>query len=149
MRPNNSCSTPPAKARDPIVVEGQGAINHPAYAPVTLALMYGRAPDALILVCDPRAHARSKTTATPTLGYRELDRVLTRRCCATVKPARVIGIALNTRGLVRRRRRAGRSSARAAETGLPADDVVRFGAAKLLRGDRAADRQTRPAADAP
>ena len=30
-----------------IVVEGQGAINHPAYAPVTLALMSGSAPDAL------------------------------------------------------------------------------------------------------
>jgi uncharacterized NAD-dependent epimerase/dehydratase family protein len=42
-----------------IVVEGQGALNHPAYAPVTLALMYGAAPDALVLVCDP---ARERIT---------------------------------------------------------------------------------------
>ncbi len=33
--------------------KAKAAINHPAYAPVTLALMYGAAPDALVLVCDP------------------------------------------------------------------------------------------------
>ena len=38
-------------ARDGILfVEGQGGIAHPGYAPVTLALLYGCAPDALVLV---------------------------------------------------------------------------------------------------
>ncbi len=111
-----------------IVVEGQGAINHPAYAPVTLALMFGSAPDALILVCDPqRTHIEEYDT--PALGYRALID-LHERLLATVKPAAVVGIALNTRGLSDERAR--EEIARASdETGLPADDVVRFGAARL------------------
>ncbi len=111
-----------------IVVEGQGAINHPAYAPVTLALMFGSAPDALILVCDPqRTHIEEYDT--PALGYRALID-LHERLLATVKPAAVVGIALNTRGLGDQRAR--EEIARASdETGLPADDVVRFGAASL------------------
>jgi uncharacterized NAD-dependent epimerase/dehydratase family protein len=109
---------------DLIVVEGQGAINHPAYASVTLALLFGAAPDALLLVCDPRLKAIDPY-GTPALQYRDLIR-MHEALCAMVKPARVVGIALNTTGL---------SAADAAyeieraagETGLPADDVVRFG----------------------
>lgn len=111
-----------------IVVEGQGAINHPAYAPVTLALMYGSAPDALVLVCDPR-RAVIEEYATPTLEYRALVE-LHQRLLATVKPAPVIGIALNTRGLSQADAREEIERARR-ESGLPCDDVVRFGAAEF------------------
>ncbi|HEU5478619.1 MAG TPA: DUF1611 domain-containing protein [Candidatus Tumulicola sp.] len=110
---------------DPIVVEGQGAINHPAYAPVTLALMYGSAPDALILVCDP-SRTRIEDYPTPVLGYRELV-AIHEGLLATVKPAKVAGIALNTRGLTDERAHTEIERARR-ESGLPADDVVRFGA---------------------
>jgi uncharacterized NAD-dependent epimerase/dehydratase family protein len=111
-----------------IVVEGQGALNHPAYAPVTLALMTGCAPDALVLVSDPR-RKRIESYATPTLGYEESIE-LHQRVLETVKPARVVGIALNTRGLNETEARA--EIARAADaTGLPADDVVRFGAERF------------------
>ena len=115
-----------AASRNPdvIIVEGQGSINHPAYAPVTLALMYGAAPDALVLVVDP-----TKTTVegydTPTLGYRELIRIH-ESLLATVKPARIAGIALNTRKLDDAAARAEIERAKA-ETQLPADDVVRNG----------------------
>jgi uncharacterized NAD-dependent epimerase/dehydratase family protein len=109
---------------DLIVVEGQGAINHPAYAPVTLALMYGAAPDALVLVCDPTLD-RIKGYDTPVLGYRDLIRVH-EALLATVKPARTVGIALNTRNLSNEQARREIERARN-ETGLPADDVVRFG----------------------
>jgi uncharacterized NAD-dependent epimerase/dehydratase family protein len=113
---------------DLIVVEGQGAINHPAYAPVTLALMFGSAADALILVCDPRRR-RIEDYATPALGYRALIDIH-EALLAMVKPAGVIGIALNTRGLSEDE--AGIEIARARdETGLPADDVVRFGARRF------------------
>jgi uncharacterized NAD-dependent epimerase/dehydratase family protein len=107
---------------DLIVVEGQGSINHPAYAPVTLALMTGSAPDGLVLVCDPtRTHIESFET--PTLSYRDLIDIH-ERLLATIKPAKVIGIALNTRGLSDER--AGEEIGRARrETGLPVDDVVR------------------------
>ncbi|HET6894604.1 MAG TPA: DUF1611 domain-containing protein [Candidatus Baltobacteraceae bacterium] len=115
-----------AARRDPdyILVEGQGGINHPAYAPVTLSLMYGAAPDELILVVDP-TRVRIEVFETPTLSYRELIRAY-ESLCATVKPAKVIGIALNTRNLTEERAVAEIERARA-ETMLPADDVVRFG----------------------
>jgi uncharacterized NAD-dependent epimerase/dehydratase family protein len=48
------------------------------------------------------------------------------------RPARVAAIALNTRGLEEDEAQAAIEAA-AAETGLPADDPVRFGAAKLLQ----------------
>ncbi len=109
---------------DYILVEGQGGINHPAYAPVTLSLMYGAAPDELVLVVDP-ARVRIEVFETPTLSYRELIRMY-EGLCGTVKPAKVVGIALNTRALTEERAVAEIERARA-ETMLPADDVVRFG----------------------
>jgi uncharacterized NAD-dependent epimerase/dehydratase family protein len=109
---------------DYIFVEGQGGINNPAYAPVTLALMYGAAPDALLLVVDPkRTHIES--FGTPALSYRELIRTY-ESLCGSVKPAKVVGIALNTHGLSDERAREEIARARA-ESMLPADDVVRFG----------------------
>jgi uncharacterized NAD-dependent epimerase/dehydratase family protein len=111
-----------------IVVEGQGAINHPAYAPVTLALMTGCAPDALLLVCDPSLR-RIESFPTPVLPYDRLI-ALHEALLEAVKPAPIVGIALNTRGLSDEQARAEIASA-TAQTGLPADDVVRFGAARL------------------
>lgn len=128
-------------APDLIVVEGQGAINHPAYAPVTLALMYGAAPDALVLVCDP-VRERIAGYETPTLGYRELI-ALHEALLATVKPARTLGIALNTRRLDDDAARAQIERARA-ETGLPADDVVRYGPDALYAAIAPHVRRERP-----
>ncbi|HYL27568.1 MAG TPA: DUF1611 domain-containing protein [Candidatus Nitrosotalea sp.] len=110
---------------DLIVVEGQGAINHPAYAAVTLSLMTGCAPDALVLVCDP-TRTQIETYPTPTLDYAELI-ALHERLLAAIKPAKVIGIALNTQHLSDEEARAAIARARA-ETGLPAEDIVRYGA---------------------
>jgi len=113
-----------ARDAELIFVEGQGGINHPAFAAVTLALVYGAAPDALVLVHDP-ARDTVNGFETPLLSYRQLIRTY-EGLCGGVKPARVVAIALNTRAL-------GESAARAViekaqtETGLPADDVVRFG----------------------
>ena len=109
---------------DVLLVEGQGAINHPAFAAVTLGLLYGAAPDALVLVhLVGREHMEGFGTPLLPLGRLiELYEAL----CAAVKPAPVAGIALNTFGL-----EAGTSrlaiERTAAETGLPCDDVVRNG----------------------
>lgn len=113
-----------ARDADILFVEGQGGINHPAFAPVTLALLYGCAPDSLILV-----HLASRTHiddfATPLLSLPGLVS-LYEAICATVKRAPVCGIALNTHGLDADAARTALEAARAA-TGLPCDDVVRNG----------------------
>ncbi len=113
---------------DLIVVEGQGALNHPAYAAVTTALMTGCAPDAMVLVCDPRRKA-IESYRTPALEYAELIDIH-ERLLGTIKPANVVGIALRTLGLSEDEALAEIARARQA-TGLPADDVVRFGAHRL------------------
>jgi uncharacterized NAD-dependent epimerase/dehydratase family protein len=121
-----------AARRNPgyILVEGQGAINHPAYAPVTLALLFGCAPDALLLVADVRRTSMD-TYGTPMLSYSQLV-AIHEDLCATVKPAKVVGIALNTFGLDEGAAAAEIARARA-ETSLPADDVVRNRAGDLWK----------------
>ena len=112
------------RARDLLFLEGQGGISNPAFAPVTLALLFGGAPDALVLV-----HNVSRRTIEsydlPVLGYRRLID-LYEALCATVKPAPVVGIALNTRDCDADEARWKIARAHD-ETGLPCDDVVRNG----------------------
>jgi len=114
---------------DVVFVEGQGAITHPAFAPVTLALMFGAAPDSLILVHDA---SRSETDryGTPLLSVPRLIR-LHEELCETVKPAPVIGIVLNTGSLSDE---VAQTTIRSVvhETGLPTADVVRDGAADFF-----------------
>ncbi len=113
---------------DLIIVEGQGAINHPAYAAVTTALLYGCAPDALLLVCNPSLKA-IEPYGTPVLSYRDLISMY-EAACAAVKPAHVVGVAVNTSGLSEDDAACAVEEARQ-QTGLPADDVVRHGSASL------------------
>jgi uncharacterized NAD-dependent epimerase/dehydratase family protein len=129
------------RSPDYILVEGQGGINHPAYAPVTLSLMFGAAPDALLLVVDPK-RTYVEVFNTPTLAYRELIATY-ENLCGTVKPAKVVGIALNTHGLSDERAREEIALAKA-ETGLPADDVVRFGPHALWNAVAPQLRKTAP-----
>jgi uncharacterized NAD-dependent epimerase/dehydratase family protein len=110
------------RASELLFLEGQGGINNPAFAPVTLALLYGGAPDALVLVHNV-ARDRIEDYDVPILSYRALIRTYG-GLCATVKPARVVGIALNTRDCTEDEARAQIERARE-ETGLPCDDVVR------------------------
>ncbi|MDQ6826150.1 MAG: DUF1611 domain-containing protein [Candidatus Eremiobacteraeota bacterium] len=117
-----------ARTAQLVVVEGQGSINHPAYAPVTLSLLYGCAPDALILVVKPY-QTRIENYATPVLPYGKLIEIH-EALCATIKPACVVGIALNTADLSESEADRAIDEARS-ETHLPVDDVVRFGPHRL------------------
>jgi uncharacterized NAD-dependent epimerase/dehydratase family protein len=113
-----------------LFVEGQGALLHPAYSGVTLGLMHGSAPHAYVLCHLARATEVEGYPGFPLRPLRELVE-LHERASLPLRPARVAAVALNTRGLDEEEARAAVAQA-AEETGLPADDPVRFGAATLL-----------------
>jgi D-glutamate N-acetyltransferase len=113
-------------------VEGQGAILHPVYSGVTLGLYHGSAPHLLVL-CHESGRTEIEGAGGgphPIPSLRELVD-LHERLALPARPARVAAIALNTRELGEDEARAAVASAEA-ETGLPADDPVRFGAARLV-----------------
>jgi len=112
------------------LVEGQGSILHPAYAPVTFGLVFGTAPDALIL-CHRAGQAEITEFGTPIPSLRALI-TLHEQILGYVKPARCIAIALNTSHLSEQEARR-EIEAVANQTGLPTDDVVRFGGGNLWK----------------
>ncbi|HTR20981.1 MAG TPA: DUF1611 domain-containing protein [Gemmatimonadales bacterium] len=122
-----------AQDADVILVEGQGSLIHPGYSGVTLGLLHGSCPDALILCHQTTRdyigdyHGREPWVKIP--SYREMIDIY-ERAAHPVHPTRVIGICLNTYDMPEADARAAVARA-AAETGLPAADPVRFGAGPL------------------
>ncbi len=115
---------------DLLFVEGQGAIYHPAYSGVTLGLLHGSAPDVLVLV--HKAGATSLRNY-PDLPLEPLPALVSayEALARPVRTARVAAVALNTSTLDEGSARAAVADAERV-TGLPADDVVRFGADRVL-----------------
>ena len=119
---------------DWVIVEGQGSLDHPAYSSVTLALIHGATPHAMVMVHKPglREHdfdhlpeASFPIASLP--GFIDLHE----RVAGLVAPSRVVAVALNT-SLYRDDAEARRIVERIAdETGLPTDDPFRFGADRL------------------
>ena len=125
-----------AERGDLLFVEGQGALYHPAYSGVTLGLLHGSAPDLLVLVHKPNAaHNRNY----PNLPIPPLNELIAayESVAAPVRPTRVAAIALNTSDLDEDAARAAIAEAER-ETGLVADDVVRFGPDRVLQAVMAA-----------
>jgi D-glutamate N-acetyltransferase len=113
-----------------LVVEGQGSLVHPAYSGVTLGLIHGSAPHVFVLCHKAGAEEIEGYPGHPLPSLRELIE-LHERIALPLRPARVACLALNTAHLEEDEARAAIAAA-AAETGLPADDPVRFGAGSLL-----------------
>jgi uncharacterized NAD-dependent epimerase/dehydratase family protein len=114
-----------------LMVEGQGSLVHPAYSGVTLGLVHGAAPHLFVLCHQAGATAIEGYPDHPIPPLPELVR-LHEAMALPARRARVACIAVNTRTI------ADDDEARAAigaigdETGLPADDPVRFGSGPLL-----------------
>ena len=113
-------------------VEGQGSILHPVYSGVTLGLIHGSAPHLYVLCHevgrDEVEGAGGGPHPLPPLAeWVELHERMSLRA----RPAKVAAIAMNTRFVDEEAARAVIEEAER-ETGLPADDPVRFGAAKLV-----------------
>ena len=112
-----------------VFVEGQGCLLHPAYSGVTLSLIHGSVPDAMILVHHAgRTRMRNQPLDIPPLSswVRWYDEIL-----APLHPGRVVGIAINPYGLNSDQARDAVKRAED-ETGLPAVDPVAEGADRLL-----------------
>jgi uncharacterized NAD-dependent epimerase/dehydratase family protein len=116
---------------DLLWIEGQGALLHPLYSGVTLGLMHGSVPHAYVLCHEAgRTEIEGAEGHHPIPPLRELVE-LHERISLPVRPAHVVAVAVNTRFVDEKRARAAVAEAEA-ETGLPADDPVRFGAGRLL-----------------
>jgi uncharacterized NAD-dependent epimerase/dehydratase family protein len=119
---------------DWVIVEGQGSLDHPAYSSVTLALIHGATPQAMVMVHKPGL-ADHDFDHLPEALFPIADLPsfieLHERIAELVAPSRVVGVALNT-SLYPDEREARRIiEATALETGLPTDDPVRFGPERL------------------
>jgi uncharacterized NAD-dependent epimerase/dehydratase family protein len=126
---------------DWVIVEGQGSIDHPAYSSVTLGLIHGTTPHAMVMVHKPGLAdhdfdhlSERRFPIAPLPGFIRLHEEL----ASVVAPSKVVAVALNTslfpdeadaRRLIEKT---------AAETGLPVDDPVRFGGDALWREVEAA-----------
>lgn len=122
---------------DLVIVEGQGSLLHPAYSGVTLSLLHGVLPDAMVLVHHAgRTVARYQDLPLPPLWewVRLYEEIL-----APLHPGKVVGVAVNPHGLSPEA--AERAIRRAEdETGLPAVDPVAEGADRLLEAALAGSR---------
>ena len=111
-------------------VEGQGSLLHPQYSGVTLGLYHGSAPHELVLCHQAGQRYVDEDERYPIPPLSELVE-LHERTALISRPARTACIALNTRELDDDAAREAVAEAEE-ETGLPADDPVRFGASRLV-----------------
>ncbi len=113
------------------LIEGQGSLYHPSFAGVSMGLLHGAQPDALVLCHDPsRQHMRGL----PHYALPDLAECLEANLRAgrlTNPDVRVVGIALNTSALPEDEAIA--LCARIeAEFDLPTSDPYRFGVETIL-----------------
>jgi uncharacterized NAD-dependent epimerase/dehydratase family protein len=114
-----------------LFVEGQGSLVHPMYSGVTLGLVHGSAPHLFVL-----CHSAGATEIEGSPGHAipplpELVE-LHERIALPARRAKVACVALNTARIEDDDAARAALAEVVAETGLPADDPVRFGAQHLL-----------------
>jgi uncharacterized NAD-dependent epimerase/dehydratase family protein len=113
------------------LIEGQGSLFHPSFAGVSLGLLHGAQPEALVLCHEPgRPHMRG----IPGRPLPDLAECLERNLEAarlTSPDVRAVGICLNTSALDREA--AARLCGETAEKlGLPCTDPIAFGVEPIL-----------------
>jgi len=113
------------------IIEGQGSLFHVSYSGVTLALIHGGQPDALVLCHEPtRDHMRGLP------GYQLPSMAAVRDLALSLSkvanPAcQVVGISVNTQHLSEAEAKTYLATVEA-ELGLPAVDPFRHGAERLV-----------------
>ena len=122
-----------ADKHDWVFVEGQGALNHPGYSPVTLGLIHGSLPDAMIFSHKAGTTHIEGYDNCPFPSLRQMIH-MNEDALSWVRPhppCKVVGISLVTQGLNDEQARDAIKQIED-ETGLPTTDGWRFGARVLL-----------------
>jgi D-glutamate N-acetyltransferase len=114
-----------------LFVEGQGSLVHPLYSGVTLGLVHGSAPHVFVLCHAVGATEIEGSPGHPIPPLTELIE-LHERISLPARKATVVCIAANTAAIASDEDARDAIQEIAQETGLPADDPVRFGAQHLL-----------------
>jgi uncharacterized NAD-dependent epimerase/dehydratase family protein len=115
---------------DLCVVEGQGSIGHPGFSGVTLSILHGACPDALILVHHVgRTHYKSEPH--DPLPPLRAQWSAYEQTAALLHPARIVGVALNTYGASEQVLRS-ETKRIEEEFGVPAMDPLREDCGVLL-----------------
>ncbi len=113
------------------LIEGQGSLFHPSYAGVSLGLLHGSQPDALVLCHEPtRRHMRGL----PEYPLPDLEACLQANLAAArlTNPAvKAVGVALNTSNLPQREAWAA-CRAISDRLGLPCQDPVSMGVEAIV-----------------
>jgi uncharacterized NAD-dependent epimerase/dehydratase family protein len=113
-----------------VVVEGQGSLVHPSYSGVTLSLLHGCAPQALILCYEIGRDTVTGVESVKIPPLAEIKKMF--ELMANIhQPCKVIGIAINSRRVDAAAAAAERERVKA-EFGLPAGDVLRDGPDELV-----------------
>jgi uncharacterized NAD-dependent epimerase/dehydratase family protein len=115
------------------LIEGQGSLFHPSYAGVSLGLLHGAQPDALVLCHEPtRKHMRSLPgRALP--GLADCMAANLQAARLTNPQARFVGVAMDTSRLSAGDRAATLAEAED-ELGLPCVDPVATGIGRIVDG---------------
>jgi uncharacterized NAD-dependent epimerase/dehydratase family protein len=113
------------------VIEGQGSLFHVSYSGVTMALIHGGQPDALVLCHEPtRAHMRGLPDYQQP-GLAELRDVALTLAKVANPACMVVGISVNTQHMSEAEADAYLKEVEA-EMGLPTVDPFRHGAERLV-----------------
>jgi D-glutamate N-acetyltransferase len=117
----------PANAEDHWdVIEGQGSLFNPSYAGVSLGLLHGSQPDAIVVCHDPTREVIDTARHLPLPGVAEcIDLHL--RCARLTNPeVCCVGVSVNTSGLDAETR-ASYLAQLSAQLGLPCVDPIQDG----------------------
>jgi uncharacterized NAD-dependent epimerase/dehydratase family protein len=114
---------------DILVFEGQGSLAHPAYSAVTAGLLHGCLPHGLVMCYEAGRKAVNGMSYIPLQPLSKLVEVYEAMTSLHL-PAKVIGVAMNTRLLNAEETEAEREKVER-ELGLPVCDVYRHGAGVL------------------
>lgn len=120
-----------AEDADIVLVEGQGSLIHPAYSGVTLGLMHGSLPHAMVLCAQPSRTTVHRNPWVPIPPIPDVIR-LYENAMQHLRPSPVIAIAMNTYDLSDDDAQRAIEQVRA-ETGLPVTDTVRYDPAPIAR----------------